>query len=171
MEFIEVGFISDAHGIKGEVHLYFHDSDQTWFAETKTILIGGESYEILKARPHKNGLLLVLEGVVDRNQAELLKGKKVEVPEDMLVSIEGDDIFLREVKGFHVFLLQETKPRGQIVGFAETKAHDLIRVETPESEVYEVPWVEDFIEKIDFDKEEVILSCTSELFSKGLQVT
>ena len=50
------------------------------FKTLKRLKIGGKFYKLLSGRPHKNVYILHVEGVDDRNMAETLIDKIVEVP-------------------------------------------------------------------------------------------
>ena len=76
-EFIPVGQIVNAHGIRGEVKLNPAGFDPAFLAAFDTLYIGGKETKVKSARVHKSTVLLVLPGVEDMDAALALKGKPV----------------------------------------------------------------------------------------------
>lgn len=162
-QLVEIGYIAKAHGIKGELFLKLFDEDtDSWFLDVGILYIGKEEFKISKARPHQNGYILILSNVVDRNKAELLKGKTASVTESFFSEKNNtDEYFLNQIKDFEVYLNQDYK--GRVSGFSSTQAHEIIGVKT-ESGEFEIPWVESFIKEINFEKQAINLDCPKELF-------
>ena len=95
-EFIPVGQIVNAHGIRGEVKLNPAGFDPAFLAAFDTLYIGGKETKVKSARVHKSTVLLVLPGVEDMDAALALKGKPV--------SIRRTDAHLPEGEYFDVEL-------------------------------------------------------------------
>lgn len=156
--FREVGRIKDAHGLKGELFVRLYAGRADWLDRFKDgYLISPDEtevqhFEVEKASPHKDGLILKM-GLNDRTPAEKLKGYKLRIGADLLVADEGDDFFLDEVLGFR-FFDSESKKVGKAVGFSSNSFQDLIEVEI-DGRVFSVPFVTPLIEKIDFENQEV----------------
>ena len=79
-EMIIVGRIVAPHGVRGDLRILPDTDRPEIFKKLKTIYIGGKLCHLLSARPHKNVYILHVEGVDDRNMAENLISKVVEVP-------------------------------------------------------------------------------------------
>jgi 16S rRNA processing protein RimM len=152
-----VGFIRSAHGIRGEVHVQLFAGQADWEAEELFLVLPGtrelKKFALVSERPHKDGLIAVLEGIQDRNAAEAIAKSPVYVSNDVLVSEEGEQIFLHEILQFDV-----VDPHGAILGriesFQDNGAQDLLEVRTSKG-LSLVPFVDDFIVEIDFDKKQV----------------
>lgn len=163
-KFVKVGKVKDAHGIKGELFVVLFAGEAEWLPKLKTIHIlpndeapmdQAKKFEIKSARVHKNGLIAKTIEIKDRNEAETLKGWTFVIPENFLVSEKGESIFLREIEGFKVV----TKAQGEIgpiVGFSTNTVQDLLVVKTATG-TYEIPFVEAYVEKIDYEKKTVSL--------------
>ena len=154
----EVGRVKDAHGLKGELFVRLYAGRADWLNRfTEGYLTSPDESEIQKftvekAHPHKDGLILAL-GLSDRTPAETLKGYKLQIPAELLISNEGEDIYLDEIVGFEVFDLNSQK-KSQVVGISSNGFQDLLEVEY-EGQVYMIPFVKPLIEKIDFSKKEI----------------
>ena len=115
-EFIPVGQIVNAHGIRGEVKLNPAGFDPAFLAAFDTLYIGGKETKVKSARVHKSTVLLALPGVEDMDAALALKGKPV--------FIRRTDAHLPEGEYFDAALEGLTLPDGTL----ETKliaSHDL----------------------------------------------
>jgi 16S rRNA processing protein RimM len=100
---IEIGYVARAHGIRGEIFAATHDPDSTTLEEADAVYIAGTRYAVEHSRPMKEGWLLALEGVLDRNLAETLRGKTISV-DRALISVEPGEVILSDLVGFAVRL-------------------------------------------------------------------
>jgi 16S rRNA processing protein RimM len=156
---VKVGKVKDAHGLKGDLVVLIFSRDVSWlsnltqFALLPSHLEGSEQWKYFKlesAKPYKEGLRLKPEGVVDRTQAEALKGSLFYIPAELLESEEGEPIYLSEIEGFAIVNPAGEK-LGVIVGFTSNRAQDLLVVEKSSGGQAEIPFVEDFIVEIKFE--------------------
>lgn len=160
--FVQVGRVKDAHGVKGEIFITLFAGEAAWLGQLKEVRLVGEGtseeprvLQVKSVRLHKNGLIVKSPDVHDRNAAEALKGLFLEIPGEFLVSQPGEEVYLKEVHGFRVF----TKAKGEvgtIVGFSSNSAQDLLVINTNWGE-FEVPFVEAYVENIDFEAKEMHL--------------
>lgn len=164
-----VGWVQSAHGLRGELFVRLKAGQADWLEDVKTLSIvkPGEteplSLEIEKISAHKDGLIVRLKGVSDRNQAELWRKSSVYVAEDLLEAEEGERIYLKQVLGFTVIDL-EGKALGVIRGFASNGVQDLLRVYPASGGEALIPFVDAFIRYIDFDKQELTMDLPPGLF-------
>ena len=78
-DFIPVGAVVNAHGIRGEVKVNPTGFDPEFIASFKTLYIGGQPEKVTSARVHKSTVLLALPGVATMDDALALKGKTVSI--------------------------------------------------------------------------------------------
>jgi 16S rRNA processing protein RimM len=109
---------------------------------------------LIKIRPHKDGLIAELKGVVDRNHSETLRKSAVYIPEAALQAEPGEAIYLQQILGFTLVDVSQNV-LGEVVGFATNGAQDLLRVKPADQAEFLVPFIEQFLVKIDFDKRQV----------------
>ena len=72
-DFIPVGAVVNAHGIRGEVKVNPAGFDPEFIASFKTLYIGGQPVKVISARVHKSTVLLALPGVATMDDALALK--------------------------------------------------------------------------------------------------
>lgn len=164
----KAGWVKDAHGLKGELYIQLFakqadwlDSFEQFWLETKT---GVESFEVERAKPHKDGLIVKSGAIADRTRAEGLKGAQFFIPSEYLVANEGESIFLKQIDSFKV--IDGDKDLGVIKSFSSNGAQDLLVVESPAGEVL-IPFVDAFIKNIDFEKRTIFLELPEGLVTMG----
>lgn len=111
---VEIGAVARAHGIRGEVLVVTHDPASTVLEEVGDVWIAGRAYEVRGVRPVRQGFLVALGGVDDRNAAELLRGAAVEVTRDAL-DLGDDGVLLEDLIGLRV-VRADGAPCGTVVG-------------------------------------------------------
>lgn len=145
---VEIGGIARAHGIKGEVVIVTHDPDSDTLGRVDTIYIDGAPRTIKAARDTHRGWLVVLDGVVTRNDAEALKGKPVEVDRDAL-ELDEDDVLLNDLVGCAVKKIDGT-PWGTVAAVEAGDFQDLLVIHDNGIERL-LPLVDVFVTDIDLD--------------------
>ena len=78
-EFITVGAVVNAHGIRGEVKVNPAGFDPAFIVSFRTLYIGGRETKVTAARVHKSTVLLTLPGVDTMDDALSLKGRAVAI--------------------------------------------------------------------------------------------
>ncbi|MGH1469201.1 MAG: ribosome maturation factor RimM [Bdellovibrionales bacterium] len=163
-ELIKIGFISKAHGIKGEVFLKIFDKEDSYLTKKTELFIKEQAYSIEQLRRANEGLIIKLSGVSTRNDSELFRGAEVSVAADIFKETSDGKRYLNQLKGFEVYLDGELK--GTVCGFSETAAHDLLRVELPSGGEVEIPYVEVFIAEVKEAEKLIAVNCPEELFDE-----
>ena len=152
-EFISVGTIVNAHGIRGEVKLNPVGFDPEFLAEFDRFIIGGRETEVLHARVHKSVVLLTLPGVNDMDAALALKGKSVTIRRDDVEVPEGY-YFDEEIEGLTVIDCESGETIGKVRRVLSYPAHKIYEVKGErEYLIPAVPGV--FIESVDLDAAEL----------------
>ena len=76
---ITVAIILKPQGIRGEVKVKAMTDSAESLTEFKNVLIDGVVYSVLSVRAQGEFAYLGLKGIADRNAAETLRGKSIEV--------------------------------------------------------------------------------------------
>ncbi len=83
-----IGKIAGFHGLKGEIKIFPLIDNLEIFKEIDEIFIEGQSHKLLATRPHKNTIMVKLEGFNDLSSVEKLNGHvEADIQEDLQ---EGD---------------------------------------------------------------------------------
>lgn len=163
-----VGWVHSAHGIRGEIFVRLAAGQADWLDSLESLFLLLPTAEALSefaievARPHKDGLIVRLKGVTDRNRSEELRKSSVYIDSTLLTAEPGERVFLKQILGFTV--VNAGVKVGAIVGFASNGPQDLLRVKTQAHEAL-IPFVDDFIVQLDFDKREVNMNFPPDLLT------
>lgn len=153
-----VGKIKEAKGLKGQVYLLIFSKDASWVNSGIDIYISdGQNktkYKVTQAKDYKDGAVISLSGVTDRNQSEALCRREVWVSPDLFTSEDGDSIYLSEILNFEV-IDQNAGAVGTIVDFSSNTAQDLLIVKNKSGEKFEIPFVDAFVEEINYEEKKV----------------
>ena len=144
---IEIGKISKAHGIRGEVVLVTHDRESELLDEIEQVWVGGVQRRVVEARGTHRGWLVLFEGISTRNDAEALRGQLVEVDREAL-QLADDDVLLSDLVGCRVQKV-DGSPWGtihEVIGGMQ----DLLVIHDGELERM-LPLVDEFVTNIDLE--------------------
>lgn len=139
-EFLEIGKIVSAQGLKGELRVYpdsdfperFENPGQRWLlrpgeTEPQTVeLLGGRYVD------GKNLYIVKLAGVEDRTQAEALVGAKLMVPQSDRPTLGEDEYHVLDLIGLEVFNQESGESVGVVVDVFSA-GHDLLEVKLHQS--------------------------------------
>jgi 16S rRNA processing protein RimM len=157
---IALGEIVATHGIEGWLKLNPYNPDSPTLLSTQEIFLeknSGRSVQRLQAvKPHKNQLLIRLEGVDGINAAEKWIGSIVSVAETELQPLGADEYYYYQVVGLEVYDTEGTHI-GKITRLTSTPGGELYVVEG-ESKEYWIPATKEIVEKVDFDSGKVIIT-------------
>jgi 16S rRNA processing protein RimM len=148
---VVLGAVAGAHGVRGEVKV-------RTFTETPEGLAaygpltgdpGGRRFVVLALRPAKDGAVVRLDGVADREAAAALKGTRLCVPRAALGEPEDEDSF------FHVDLIglaaeDEAGARlGTVAAVHDFGAGDMLEVRLAEGRSVLVPFRRERVPTVD----------------------
>ncbi len=176
-EKVVVGKVRDAHGLKGELFIVLFAKVADWLAKLETFdlvrkeLIEGKlqevrhSFTVKRVKPHKNGLILNPNEMDDRTKAESFRGAIFEIPAELLVSEEGETIYLKEIEGFTVY--DGESEVGPITGFTSNGRQDILEVKSANGEAL-IPLVPEMLSKLDFKNKKVFMNLPQGLLPDAL---
>ena len=122
---LQVGFISKAHGIKGEVMVTL-ETNITSRVSPGSVLVCEESpMTVTASKPHKGKWIVQFRGVTTRNLAESLQGKKLFAsPIEDISELWVDDLIGLEV------IDQDRHRLGRVAFLEANPASDLLVLES-----------------------------------------
>lgn len=150
MEYLQIGKVSNVHGIKGEIKVIPLTDDLNRFSELKSVYIGidKECYEIEKASYHKNQAILKLKGISELEKAENLINSFLWVKIEDAKRPKGA-YFLFELIGLEVFNV-EGEYIGKLKDVLQPGANDVYIVKNEDRE-YLIPAVKEIVKSIDIE--------------------
>jgi len=119
-EFLTVGHIRKAHGLKGEVVVRLSTNRSERVAKGTLLLAGDRELVVKASRPKDDDYLVLFEGVTQREHADELRGTELRAePID-----DPDELWVHEVIGA-VVIDQDGSERGTVVEVEANPASDL----------------------------------------------
>ena len=100
LSFLQAGEIVTTHGIRGEVKVLPWADGPEFLCDFSRVRIDGKAYKVESCRVQKTCNLLKIEGIDTVEQAQLLRGKTVEIYRE---DAPADLIFAAELIGMEVF--------------------------------------------------------------------
>ena len=148
LDYILVGRIVNAHGIKGEVRVQPRDGDPHFLTRFRTFYMDGRPVSPTASHVHKSFLLMKLPGVEDMNAALDLRGRDLYIRREDAALPDGE-WFDDELLGLTV-VDEAGTPLGELVAVENYPAHKVYTVRGGRE--YLIPAVKDaFILDIDMD--------------------
>jgi 16S rRNA processing protein RimM len=157
---LEVGRVSKAHGITGEVRIVPHWESSDALEQVREIWLTLKdkrvAYEVERARAVPRAYLVKLRGVDDRNAAEALHGATVSVPRSVLPPLEPGEYYLVDLVGAKV--LGPDGEIGEVTGIVSHPTVDVIVVRLADGTTAEQPLSEPWLSNVDIGARQVILN-------------
>ena len=157
-----IGEIVKPHGIRGEVKVYLFSEQPENLKKYKKIVLqeltdsAQETYTVVKSREQGKLAILQLEGVVTREEAEALQGKKIWVDKADFPALDSDEYYWHQLKGLKV-LTEEGQELGRVTKLFNTTAHDIMVV-TGAGHDFMIPVNGDIIREIDEQGDRIVIS-------------
>jgi 16S rRNA processing protein RimM len=166
--FVAVGWVRGARGLRGELKVDpltdFHER----FAPGAAVWAGAVTYIVRRCRPHRDTLLLELEGIETREAAEALGNLLLEIPEESLARLPEGQYFRFQILGMEVYDQQE-HALGRIDEIIETGANDVYVVRDAAGELL-IPAIDSVVKEIDVTTRRMTVELVEGLERRPLRV-
>lgn len=156
-EFVPVGKISGAFGVKGWVKIFSYTEPRTNILQYSPLYLSrqGEWIEIKVSGGHMQGkgVVMGINNVTDRDQVQPLIGAELAIKRKQLKPAQNDEFYWADLVGLEVVNLSD-EHLGKVDHLLETGANDVLVVKA-EGEQTErlIPFVMDeFVKQVDLDK-------------------
>jgi 16S rRNA processing protein RimM len=162
-----VGTVIRPHGLGGLLRVRsYAESEKTFMsAGIVSLKLGsGETheYKVLSVVPHKNVLLMKMEGLSSLEAAEKYRGAAVLIRKDSLSRGAEDEYYWHELIGLRVYL-NTGEFIGTIKHILPTGSNDIYVVQEGKGEVL-IPAIHDVVKEIDLDNQRMIIAEMEGLF-------
>ena len=156
-ELVNIGRISTAVGLKGEVRATLYSRDSKNLKEGKNLLLkrAKERIETVceKSRYQNDKLIVKFEGIDDRNQAEFLKGMEIFITEDQLEELPKGEHYVRDIVGYSVVDIATNLEIGTLTDVIQNTAQSILEIKTDAGKQVLIPAVPEFLKQINDDRE------------------
>jgi 16S rRNA processing protein RimM len=156
---VEVGLVARPHGVRGELRVVLHNPDSDVLERAQVVYIDGVPHSVESARPVAGAVLLALAGILDRDQADGLRGRPVSVGRADIRLDEGE-VLVADLVGCAAVLADGT-PWGEIAAVEPGPQWRLV-VRAGERE-WLLPLVPEFLLEVDRVARRVVLAPPEDL--------
>lgn len=143
-ESFKIAHISAAHGIRGEVKLAcFLENPDDITRYNPLVSKQGKSYNVRITGHTKDHLMVAIDGITDRNAAELLRGVELYGDSSKLPPASDDEYFVADLIGLTA-MLENGSEIGKVTALHNYGAGDILEIKTTDDELllpFKLPFV------------------------------
>lgn len=155
IEELQVGVITQTHGIRGEVKVFPTTDDVNRFQKLKEVILETEkerlTLTVAGVKFFKQYVILKFREYDSINDVEKYKGARLLVPREKAVKLQKDEYFVADLIGMQV-VTEDGEPFGRLKNVLETGANDVYVVETAEGREVLLPAIKECVLQVDMEK-------------------
>ncbi len=158
-ELLRVGVITSPHGIAGEVNVFPTTDEPAQFKEWKTLILKRKGQEeerkLLGAKFFKQMVIVKLENVENRDQAELLRQAELYITRSQARPCAENENYITDLIGLKV-VSDEGAVIGTCTDVLQTGANDVYEITCADGKQVLFPAIPQCILKVDLDAGEIL---------------
>ena len=155
---LQVGVITQTHGIKGEVKVFPTTDDVSRYRKLKEVIMdtGREriTMEIEGVKFFKQYAIVKFKGYDSINDIEKYKRAKLYVTRDHAVKLQKDEYFIADLVGLNV-VTDEGEPFGKMKDVLATGANDVYVVEREDGTEVLLPAIRECVKAVDMEQGQI----------------
>ena len=159
-DMLQVGVITQTHGVRGEVKVFPTTDDVNRFKKLKQVILdtGKETMplEIQSVKFFKQFVILKFKGIDNINDIEKYKRCSLYVTREHAVPLEEDEYFIADMIGMEV-CTENGNIFGTLKDVIETGANDVYVIESAEHGEVLVPAIKECIRSVDIEKGQMMI--------------
>lgn len=159
-DMLQVGVITQTHGVRGEVKVFPTTDDVNRFKKLKQVILdtGKETMplEIQSVKFLKQFVILKFKGIDNINDIEKYKRCSLYVTREHAVALEEDEYFIADMIGMEV-CTEDGSIFGTLRDVIETGANDVYVIENAEHGEVLVPAIKECIRSVDIEKGQMMI--------------
>lgn len=152
---LQVGVITQTHGIKGEVKVFPTTDDAARFKKLKEVILdtGKDrlNMEIQSVKFFKQYVIIKFQGYDSINDIEKYKNGKLLVTREKAVKLTKDEYFIADLIGLKV-VTEEGEDFGILKDVLTTGANDVYIITRPDQSEVLLPAIKECIRNIDMEQ-------------------
>ena len=156
-DLIITGKIIGAHGVRGEVKVFPLTDNARRFLSMKKCYLTGAKLEnpvettVVSARIDRGNVLVKFEGVLDRDKAELLRGRFIAVDRKDAVKLKKDNYFITDLKGLKV-IDDDRGEVGTVIDCFETGPQFTLEIKRDKKKNLMIPFVKAYCYEVSIEE-------------------
>lgn len=161
---LEIGKIVAIHALKGEMRVQPWCDSPDFLAEFDELCLDGQWLEVESARPHKNIVILKLQGINTPEAAQKQVGKILYIDRSQVELPEGT-YFIADLIGLQVIDADDPeKVYGTLTDVSQTGANDVYHIRFASGKTYYIPAIPQVVVKTDLERGVMIIRPLEGLF-------
>ncbi len=161
-DLLTCGKVVKPHGLKGELCIIWYADSPLLLQESDKIYLRmpgkrPRAFQPEALREHRKRLLLQLEQITGRDQAEKWRGAEILVHARDLPREEGDEVYLHELLGCRIYL-ESGEYLGMLQGFVPQKNGEVWQIVDEKGREFLFPAEDDFIVHLDPGEKKAVIS-------------
>jgi 16S rRNA processing protein RimM len=155
---LTIGRIVSPHGIRGEFRMYIYTHFPERIPELPYIFIGesDEPRKLSRARQKDNTMIMRVEGITSREQADELRGQIIQVDRENAAPLEEGEYYHFEIIGLTA-VTESGETLGKIADIIETGANDVYVIKDDEGNETLIPALYDSVPEIDLEAGKMVV--------------
>lgn len=137
-DLLELGKIVAIHALKGEIRLQPWCDTPDFATGFKKVYLDGKPVKVRSARPHKNIVIMHLDGVNTPEEAQTLVNKIIYISKDQVKLPEGT-YFIADLIGMQVVDADNGNIYGELIDVSQTGANDVYHIRFEDGTVRYAP--------------------------------
>ena len=154
-EKLTIATVLKPQGIRGEFKIKVFLDDGEDIKSFKRVFVGGEEYALLSVRAQGEFAYVALRGIADRNAAELLRNKDIEVYRSELPEPPEGRYYIADLTGCEV-VTAAGEVIGEVISVTPAKT-DIYTLQTPKGEL-SFAAADGVIESVDVQNKKIIVN-------------
>lgn len=164
-KFLEIAKITAVHGIRGEMRCQFYCDTAEVLCSFDVLYLdkGSKPVNVTRAYPHKNIVVMKLEGVDTVESAQLLIGKMLYIDRED-AELDEDLFFIQDIIGLTVKDADTDEVYGKISEVYQNGAADVFSIKKEDGRELMFPNISEVVLKTDIEGGEMIIRPLKGLF-------
>lgn len=164
-KFLVVGKVLRPHGVRGELRVKLLTNYPDRFRNLEHVVIGNDpeddphtvTYEVERARLHRQHGILKLADIDERDAAEALRDQLVMVLLEDAVPLDDDEYYFFQLVGL-TMVTDEGETLGEVIEVLETGANEVYLVNGPRYGELLIPAIESVVKQIDLENQQIVIT-------------
>ncbi len=157
-DFFQIGVVTTAHGVKGELKVYPTTDDPVRFKKLKNVIIDNgktrKEHKVESVKFFKQFVILKAEGINTMDDALLYRNAQLIVARKDAVKCSKDEYFIADLIGIGVYN-ENDEPVGVLKDVFQTGANDVYEIEMPDGKTFLLPAIKECVLDVNLDEQKM----------------
>lgn len=164
-----VGHVGKPHGVKGAFWMHVASNHADWLVSQPAFWVQAcdemVRWNILRSRRQREAILLEVDSVRSRDQAESLRGRALFLPDAACREVlDPDEHLISDLVGLTLVDVDDRRPYGTITAVIPSVGQDLLQVQAPDQSTFLFPFADGLVHDVDLKQ-----GCVRITMPQGLQ--